>query len=547
MKKKIFRCLSVVMTGLMALSMTACGGKSTGDSGEPIDKSKKQLYVYSYNGGYGTNWLDEAKAGYEAEHSDVQIVIKRDKPLGNNVTKSFISTSKHQVFFHEGQLYYSLNANNAIGDMTDIITSVNPYDNKKIIDKFYDEQKTYYNINDKYYGIPHYAGYFGLIYNIDMFKKNGWYIAEGYDTTVAEKLDDMFCDFDEPRSKGPDGLPGTDDDGLPATYEQFYALCKQIRTTKNGIMPITWTGESRDQYVGYTYQSLVADFEGKEQFSLNFGFDGEATNLGRITDGEFVKDSAPTTIDSTNGYELARQEGRYRALQFLANYMGSLTNHDKTIATNGNDSNVDAMSRLIDGEAAMLMDGAWWENEAVDGKCYGNKTKYDYNMGWMPLPKATAAEVGKKSTLVDHLFSLCFIRPNMSTEDYALAKDFIQYVYSDEMMVKFTQSTGTLKALKYDGIADFSLDGLTTYSQSLINHALKSDVVYPYSTNSIFYNNQADFDGRVMFGSDYKGTTYKNPVSVFVDSWVDEGQKPDVNAYFNGMYTAFQTKWNAFK
>lgn len=553
MRKKFLKIASAALTAVLGLSLAACGGGGD-DSKKPesVDSSKKQLYVYTYDGGYGHEWLNRVKTEYEKIHGDVQIVIDPKKPTSNNINKNFIKNGKNQVFFAEGQTYYSLLAENAIGDLTEAITSVNPYDNKKIIDKFTDAQKAYYNVSDKYYGLPHYAGYMGLIYNIDLFEANGWYIKDGFDTDISAKTEDMFVkNAGDAKSKGPDGKAKTSDDGLPATYEQFVALCDFIASTSE-VAPLTWTGQYREQYVGYTYQSLVADYEGKDAFSLNFNFDGTANDLGRIIDGEFVKDETPTVINNDNGYELARQEGKYRALKFMDDLLGDERFYDRTLATNGNDENTSAMLRLIEGEAAMLMEGAWWENEADLGGYYKElgKTKNDFNMGWMPLPKASADKVGRTDTVIDHIFSLCFTRPDMNEEQRKLANDFIQFVNSDQMLLDFTKTTGTLKALNYD-VSGANLDGLTTFAKSVIKFASEADVVYPFSNNSLFYNNQADFDGRQIFHSTYKDGSYekdfKNPVYMLTDMRINEKRTTSVAAYFNGIYEYYKTNWSKFK
>lgn len=545
MRKGIIKFVSIALA--TACSIAAFGCRKP--AGEQVDTSKKQLYVYNYNGGYGSDWLYKAKAEYEKLNENVQIMIDPQKPADANLMKSDITSGSNQVFFTEGQKFYSMASKDFFGDISEALTTANPYDNgKKIIDKLTPEQQEYYKLNGKYYGLPHYAGYFGLIYNIDVFETNGFYIAEGYDTTVGD-INEMFTSAKN-RSKGPDGKPGTSDDGLPATYEQFIALCDYISASSD-IIPVTWCGQYRKQYVGYPFNALVADFEGADAFKMNYTMSGVADDLGTIVDGKFVKDAEPTTINNENAYELARQEGKYQALKFLdsltanGNYYGG-----NKFATNKDDANTAAINRLIRKQAAMLMEGVWWEAEAESGGYYKelNKQKGDFKMGWMPLPKANAEKVGQKSTLVDHISSLCFVRPDLDAEAKKLAIDFIQFVYSDKMLVEFTKTTGTLKAVNYD-ISESDYSGLTTFAKSVIDFRKTADVVYAYSQNEIFVNNQADFDGREMYHSNYKYGTNEQcecPVYAFVDDRVDNKKTPDVNKYFSGMYDYYRAKWNTF-
>ena len=50
------------------LSLTGCRGSGPSDDGreEKIDKSRTQLYVSNFNGGYGDTWLKSLKTKFEA-------------------------------------------------------------------------------------------------------------------------------------------------------------------------------------------------------------------------------------------------------------------------------------------------------------------------------------------------------------------------------------------------------------------------------------------------------------------------------------------------
>ena len=54
MRKKFLKIASAALTAVLGLSLAACGGGGD-DSKKPesVDSSKKQLYVYTYDGGYG--------------------------------------------------------------------------------------------------------------------------------------------------------------------------------------------------------------------------------------------------------------------------------------------------------------------------------------------------------------------------------------------------------------------------------------------------------------------------------------------------------------
>ena len=73
MKKFFIKGLALVSEVVLSLGIAGCGGM------RGIDPNKTQLYVGLYDGGWGSDWLDDAKARFEAEYQDYQIVITKLK------------------------------------------------------------------------------------------------------------------------------------------------------------------------------------------------------------------------------------------------------------------------------------------------------------------------------------------------------------------------------------------------------------------------------------------------------------------------------------
>ena len=72
--------------------------------------------------------------------------------------------------------------------------------------------------------MPHYQRYSAITYDIDVFDSKNLFFDEAGELTKKST--------DTGRGKGPDNQPGTFDDGLPATYEQFYKLCETTERDK---------------------------------------------------------------------------------------------------------------------------------------------------------------------------------------------------------------------------------------------------------------------------------------------------------------------------
>ncbi len=569
MKKLLLGALSLIM----ALSCTvACGGNNNGGTSDGGSASEKPsgvtnpyaLKVFNFNGGYGSEWLSALEKRYEAEkagktitidgktYDGIDVQIDAVKKVMKEMAGTYNFATNH-IYFHEDVWYTTyLRNGNTFAEMTEALTTDNPYEPGTTLEsKLSAEQKAYFNVDGKYYGIPHYAGYVGVNYDIDLFEEKGYYLKDGYsyngDTAT---LAACFTNVAAEKTAGPDGKKGTDDDGLPATYDEFFMLCGWI--TQNGDTPITWDNGNRQKYLNWFISSLAASYEGLEQTNLNYTFSGTAKNLVSVANDGTVTKLPETEISSENGYELAKQAGKYYGLTFIE----QLAKNDWYYSPAGL-TNTDAQDKFIQGigetYVAMLMDGVWWENEAdstfTSEELAGMPSRKDRNYGFMPLPAATnekaterakALNAGKNGyTLLDTHNSLCFIGKGLSEDARKLAIDFIQFAYTDNSLAEFSITTDTTKALKYT-MSDADKAKMSAYGRSIINMQERADVVYSFSREKFYQDNEASLaDYDAAFRAEVDGNT----VSVPLDSFV--GGK-SVKTYFDGLYTYRKnTLWNS--
>lgn len=566
MKKMLLGALSVIMALGCAVGCGNTGNNSQGgnthESNRPSESASVPsgvtnpfiLNVFNFNGGYGSQWLAALEKRYEAEkagktftidgktYDGVDIKIDAVKKVMKEMSNNYNFATNH-VYFQEDVWYTTyLRNGNIFEDMTEALTSDNPYEPGVTLEsKLSEEQKQYFNINGKYYGVPHYAGYVGINYDIDLFEEKEYYLKDGYKYDGnTEKLAACFTADKNKMTAGPDGKKGTDDDGLPTTYDEFFMLCGYIK--QNNDTPITWDNKNRQKYLNWFLSSLAASYEGLEQTNLNYTFSGTAKNLVSVAADGTVTRLPETEITSENGYELARQAGRYYGLDFIE----TLADNEYYYSPSGY-SNTDAQDKFIQGigdnYVAMLVDGVWWENEAdatfTGEELIGEKPRKDRKYGFMPLPAATKEKADERKsalgqnkagyTLLDTHSSLCFIGKGLSEDIRKLAIDFIQFAYTDKSLTEFTTITDTTKALKYT-VSEADKANMSAYGRSIITMQEKSDVVYSFSRASFFQNNEttlADFDNAFM------STVDKTTVAIPIDSFA--GGK-SAKEYFDGLY-----------
>lgn len=529
-----------------------------------INTGKTTLFISNFNGAFGEKWLKAAASRYEEIHKDdvyeegkkgVQIWIDNAKQGGKDII-DVMSDSRDAIFFTEYVYYNDLVSSGKALDITSIVTEkLTEYgENKSIVDKLTDEQKAYLKTKDgKYYMMPHYQGFRGISYDIDLFESELLYFSVDKDNGN----DGFIIDLDEQRSKGPDGQAGTYDDGLPATYDEFFKLCSKMK--KLGITPVIWTGANQVYFTQFL-AALASDYEGLEQSMLNVTFNGTATNLINEVNASGIVSMMPeTVITPNNGYLLSKQAGKYYSLQF-ADRLLSKTDKFIDLRSVGSISHTDTQktyiaSRFLSTEdtIGMIIESNYWENEADDmgyfktmAKQFGEDraSRNARRFGFMPFPKATEDKVGEGVTLVDYLMSGAFIRGNVGQEkgkeyEKDLALDFLKFLHTDESLVEFTLYTGCPRSFNYS--IESIKDKVSPYTRSVFEMRARADIVYPFCGDDMYADNASNF----IFDNFYHTIVNKGQGNMPYQYPSDTIYKENVSGleYFKGMSVQYSKEY----
>ncbi len=495
------RIIMLVLAVAMLLSMVGCGPVATVQQ----DESKTQLLVGISAGGIGSEWLENAITAFEEKYKDysfeegktgVQVLIggnNRTTMLGETLLE-LINTPdmREEVFFIDGGYVNKYLEKNALLDITDSVTKplTEFGEDKSIADKMNEDILEHVTRDGKIYMIPYWQSSYGMVYNATLFDKNSWYFdANGNFTNAGGNL-----------GTGPDGKTGTYDDGMPRTYDEFFKLLDQIE--KDNCTPFQMPGASGD-YFSWLITQMAADSMGYEDFRANFDFEGTATLIkeGTINWNTMTYETEEVEITPANGYELSRQPGLAHALNFAQRLLQNTKYYEPNNCLSGSFKIAQSQLEFVRNptvsskkNVAIMLDGVWWENEAIAAfrETYGtNATKYDSAMEYklMPLPKATEAMVGSESLAVNVLQSYAFIKSNIAPEKIEVATKFLQFVHTDSMLTNFTDTTGIFRPYDYE----INEDKLTPFSKSVMDYFKNNKFVYPLSKSALFESNPPDF------------------------------------------------------
>ena len=269
-RKSVITLVTAAVLAVSSISLIGCS------KGTEVDQTKTHLSVMNYDGGVGSEWIKDTAKKFEEKYADVSfeegkkgVVI--DITNAKNDGTEGVTTTPYAVWFSEANLYNDLIASGQVLDISDIVTEslsemTDGAETGTIEEKLSEQHKEALTaIDGKYYVLPHYETYTGLVYDVDLFDEYGYYFSEkGGFTSVAED-----------KTVGPDGVRGTKDDGLPSSYEEMYALMDQM--VADGVTPFTWVGQF-ENYTNDLFAGLQVAYAGKEEFMLNFTLDSSKTN-----------------------------------------------------------------------------------------------------------------------------------------------------------------------------------------------------------------------------------------------------------------------------
>lgn len=550
MKKRL---MALLLSTAMLVSMAGCGAKVV----EEVDDSKTTLYVGNFAGGVGDEWLKKAIAKFEEKYADtsfeegkkgVQLIIgENNKTTMHGIElEDLISASKTEIFFTQGVFYHEWVNRGLLYNITDIANEpLTEYgEERSILDKMNQDYANSMLVDDQIYALAFWEGIYGFVYNATLFDENEWYFgADGSFTNASGNL-----------AAGPDGKEGTYDDGMPATYDDFFALCDRI--AEDNAIPVQWGSAD---YFTWLIAALHADYEGYDDTMRNFTFDGtdNLVKLDTVDPEKMTYKKEKVKITAKNGYELARQEGYLYALSFAQRLLQNTNYYDANVslstAYKTSDTQLAFIRNAYEQSAkpiAMIIEGSWWENEAITAfqETYGtNATKYDneMEMKWMPLPKATKEKVGSPNVQVSPLDSYCFINANVDENKAKVAKMFLQFCHTDEMMAEFTAVTGMFKPY------DYELEEGTNTScvESVIDIRNNSRMIFPMSNHPVYTYAALNFRYANLFTSKYDTSAAATPIMSTVLTIADDtGYKYDFLDYWKGMVSYREEQlWESLK
>ena len=274
---------------------------------------------------------------------------------------------------------------------------------------------------------------------------------------------------------------------VPKTTAELEALCDKInQDTAGTVAPFAWS-TSTGEYWSFLTLNWWAQIEGEEGFK------------------EFWKFESP---------EVFNQQGRLKCLE---EFEKLICNHGEAKNSITNQKFMASQMDFINGRAAMIPNGIWFENEMKDN------TPAGFKMEMMKTPVID----GAKDSNINVNSSGDFIVIPKKARNIDAAKKFLEFMNTKEGCEIFTKYAGGIRPFNYK---PSEIEGLSDFMKSISQMWENETNLYQTSNNPMYYIN--------LLGL---WPVYGTPYSRMVQ---DEDSASQV---INSIYQEVSKNWNAYK
>lgn len=427
--KKLSKALCLTMVATMALSTAACGGGGGllgggDDELELIQTGGREVVFEFLEAGFGKNPYIAIANGYMERHPDVQIVLYPNREIVGTTSNNLSSnTGVSDIYSYPyGNVMKTWIAEGWMEDLS-ALCQEETIDGRTMMESMTGNAAKSVSLENKVYAIPEYTNVTGFVYNMDLFEQYGWEV--------------------------------------PQTTYELEQLCQRILADTNGkVAPITWCKEA-DGYLYFAVENWITQYEGVKNMDKFHEYSSIETYAVEDNEHGSVGTAKGLALENLVKFFLPMKEGGYA--------------YDESRTTN----NTDAQCKIIEGSAAMMLNGSWFENEM---QLY----LQDENIGLFAIPEMSDAvgtllrsstfESTDNKRVLSADYGAYYFIPTMAPnkED---AKDFLLYLSSEEACALYTQYSNAVRPFIYDTSESSELYGkVGSFGKTILSIADKFEI-----------------------------------------------------------------------
>lgn len=405
--KKFLALLGAVVMALGAFALVGCGGReskgpsSYGDA--TFDEESGELYIESktgktpikvtYSPGNGNEWIRKQASKFLSaeEGKNYYFVLRPDGEATSSMSSKLESNSNlDDIYLLLASPWQSYAALDQLENLDDLYNMTVPGESKTVGEKITGSWKTYGQAVNKgethNYIFPMATTVTGFVYNKTLFEEYGW--------------------------------------SVPQTVEDLTALCaKIVEDTGGKIAPFVYPGTVSGGYWDFIGTNWWLQVSGKDKMDEFMRF--ESADVFN-----------PDAVSSPS-------YGKYTMLETFENLIVK-NRKEYTANRSASYDHYQAQQAFGARAAAMIPNGSWIMNESGED--------IDDEIAMMPVPLMADAKKDSDGEYYTYNYSgqPDFLLIPKIAENKTGAKLFLAYMCRDDMLIDYTNTTGTPRPFDYD-------------------------------------------------------------------------------------------------
>ena len=340
--------------------------------------------------GLGTEVYEKLAQAYQAEHPGVKVKIIFNYDVNEDVDKHLTTGKCSDIYsIRDINAIKRYFAKEQIIDLKEVVYEAEIEDGKTLLDLIDNQAASYCEYNGHYIAVPEYMNVNGFVYNKKLFDRYGWEI--------------------------------------PNTTEEMQELALRIiRDTSGAVKPFV-TCAAADGYFYYLLNGIVTSYQGIANMNEIYKFETvEIFNPENRTDKVYALQTMKDWYLNDNGLVVDGSIG-----------------YDATTA----------QTALLNGEAAMMLNGSWLENETASyidhEKCeLGMFRVPEYSIGGV-VQRAEGYTTENDKPIINCEYTANYIIPTAAVNKEG-AIDFLKFINRSDMSMLYTKTCNTVRPFNYN-------------------------------------------------------------------------------------------------
>lgn len=450
--------------------------------GEPTDK--RILKIEFVKGGFGLTPYEKLAEAFMKEHKDVQVKLVPNPEMASTTSEKLANGSNLSDIFIYNRTACNIYEWTKKGYILDLTSLMNEEveNGQTLLDKLDDNAKKVSEYEGKYWCIPEYYNINGFVYNATLFEANNW--------------------------------------SVPKTTKEFKELCEKISQKvidKKNVKPLVYCGNGADGYLYYGVDGWTYSYEG-------------TTNLDN-----FYSYSSPEVYNPKNN------QGKIKAMETLKEIFfdsGYAVENSMSLGA------IEGQSKLTTWEAAMMLNGSWFENEMKD-YLQGQSTKFkmfavpelsDDNNNVLHGEGYTT-DSDNRQVINAEFVGNCFIPSKAKNIDDA--KEFLKFMSKASSCELYTKYSNAVRPLKYDySPSNTAYSTMSEFGKSVLEIANNNNLYVAVSKAPVAVINKATLYPQ---GGYWYKRIYSNP-NVYTPSYCVQSDYDYAKKNWNDWVNEAKTK-----